>query len=126
MLILHIPEFPVTSPYRSLEPFTVEGFDFILSKNGNFFFCAHDPKSLEQRWSYVPATAKRFGDRRVAFEFMRFLDALPTKKSGESRILQLASALEVPRKVLTAYADPAEQRVSISAWLTTYSGVIGK
>lgn len=114
-------------PYAKLQPYVVEGRNFLLVKNGNLVFRSWAQASRTQLWSHVPSLGFRFGDRVLATEYMNFLDSQLTAPKGVTAICEVDALPDVlPRPRVTGYAQPEEQRSDIARWLTTYSGVIGK
>lgn len=126
-LVLHIPFLKGGNPYIGLEPFFLIDHDAVLAKGGSLMFSNHNPKTLVQVWSYVPALAHRWRDKRLAWEYMRFLDSLPSVRPGDTKILWVRSLPDVqpmPRRPrganASAYAPFEEQKSDIVKWLTTY------
>ena len=115
-----------SSPYGS-GCFRIHGALFVLQKRGSIYFATFTtlrPPYRGQQWTRTMTLAKRFDDSRLAGEYSRYLDSLPDAPPAETLILKLAEENPMPRrapKVITA-----EEAMTATEWLTTYTGVRGE
>ena len=117
---------PSPDPYGHLLPFTLPGENFVLGKNNVLFFLRWDRVNSHQYWTVTPSIAFRFADRRIAYEFARFLDAESSRREGETRILIVTALPEPISRVSETLFVLGEDRNDLKKWLTTYSGIKGE